>query len=146
MHKRMAFIALIVIVLAFSFASVSLAADTKAAAPIASVQKAKANAPAMPKPNFGMLSGTITAIDTGDPANVKISIKSDADNSARTITVTPWTNITKVTDVSELKTGETVRMMTRKVDNKDVAMGIMFGKVRTMPAPPPAAAPVAVKK
>ena len=146
MNKNRILIALVVVVLAFSFAQVTFAADKKAATPAASAQKAAVSAPVMAKPNFGMIAGTITSINTSDPSNVKLSIKNDADNSVHTVTVTPWTNITKVTDVSELKTGEPVRMMTRKVDDKDVAMGIMFGKVKTMPAPTPPAAPAATTK
>lgn len=146
MNKNRILIALVIIVLAFSFASVTFAADKKVAAQATSTQKTAATAPVMAKPNFGMIAGTITAINASDPSNVKLSVKNDADNSVHTVMVTPWTNITKVTDVSELKTGEPVRLMTRKVDDKDVAMGIMFGKVKTMPAPVTTPAPVAPKK
>ena len=128
------------IVLAFSFASVSFAADKKVQTP--AVTKAVPARPMPPKANFGMIAGTIVSIDNGDPANVKLQVKNDADGSTKTVSVTPWTNITKVTDISELKTGEQIRMMTRKVEDKDVAMGIMFGKMKTMPAPAPKA-PVA---
>ena len=136
------------IVLALS--AVSFAADQKAKTP--AVTKTAPARPAHPKANFGMIAGTITSIDNTDPANIKLQVKNEADGSSRTISVTPWTNITKVTDVSELKIGEPVRMMTRKVDDKDVAMGIMFGKIRTAPGPrplatpPPQAAPVKPKK
>ena len=89
-----------------------------------------------------MIAGTVVNIDNADPANVKLQVKNDADGSVRTVTVTPWTNITKVTDISELKAGEAVRMMTRKIDDKDVAMGIMFGKVKTPPPQAPRASTV----
>ena len=98
--------------------------------------------PVAAKPNFGMIAGTVVNIDNTDPANVKLQVKNDADGSVRTVTVTPWTNITKVTDISELKAGEAVRMMTRKIDDKDVAMGIMFGKVKTPPPQAPRASTV----
>ena len=145
-----------------AFAAEQTAATKKAVvatsapkAPVAATtaQKALPTRPAAHKPNFGMIAGTISAIDTADPANVKIEVKNDTDGSVRTVSVTPWTNITKVTDISELKVGERVRMRTRKLEDKDVAMGIMFGKIKAMPAPapkapvpPPSAAPAKIKK
>lgn len=128
------FLALVVI----SVCAVSFAAEKKAPAAPAKMGT-PANIPAPVKPNFGMLAGTVVSIDTKDPANVKIEIKNDADGTTHTVTVTQWTNITKVTDVSEIKPGESIRMMTRKVDDKDVAMGIMFGKMKVAPPPMPAA-------
>lgn len=128
-------------IIIISFCTASFAADQKVA--VASPKKA-APAVAKPvpmpaKPNFGMIAGTVVNVDNTDPANVKLQVKNDADGSVRTVTVTPWTNITKVTDISELKSGEAVRMMTRKVDDKEMAMGIMFGKVKTPPPPAPKA-------
>jgi len=49
----------------------------------------------------------------------------------------PWTNITKVTDLSELKQGEAVRVISRKIDDKNTAMGIVFGNIKNAPAPSP---------
>ena len=95
------------------------------------------------KPNFGMIAGTIVNIDTTDPNNIKLQIKSDADGAIRNIIVTPWTNVTKVTDPSELKTGDTVRLMTKKDGDKEVAMGIMFGKIKNIMPPPVARKPMA---
>ena len=121
-----------------SFCTASFATDTKTVGTKtagATAQKAVPKMPVPPKPNFSMIAGTITSIDNSDPSNVKISVKNDADGSSHIVTVTPWTNITKVTDVSDLKTGEPIRMMARKVDDKDIAMGIMFGKVKTAPVP-----------
>lgn len=118
------------------------AAEQKAAAKLAPTTAAAPVKPAA-KPNFGMVAGTIVSINNTDPNNVKLEVKSDADGTIRTVTVTPWTNITKVTDVSDLRTGEPVRMMTRKVEDKDVAMGIMFGKIKKIPTPPAAKAPTA---
>ncbi len=89
----------------------------------------------MPRANFSMLYGTVTKIDNSDPANVKLEVKNEADNTSHTVELTAATNVTKVTDISELKTGENVRVMARKIDNKEVAMGVMFGKIRK-PAPP----------
>ena len=130
----------IILTVAFTilaFSAASFAADQKTPAPV--VTKTATARPMPPKANFGMIAGTITSIDNTDPANVKLQVKNDADGSTHTVSVTPWTNITKVTDISELKTGEPIRMMTRKVDDKDVAMGIMFGKMKAMPQPAPKA-------
>jgi len=146
--RRKIFITILVIVFAvLSFSQASFAANKKAASAPA-VQKAAAPAmPAAPKPNFGMLAGTVSSVDDKDASSIKLVIKSDTDGSLHTVFVTPGTNITKVTDVSELKTGEPVRMMTRKIDDKDMAMGIMFGKVKIMtpPAPKTVPAPSAAK-
>lgn len=99
------------------------AQDTKADA-----KSTEAKVP--PKSNFKMISGTITKIDTADPANVKLEVKSERDNAIHTVTLMPWTNITKVTDVSELRQGEAVRVMARTAEGKEVAMGVLFGKIK----------------
>ena len=101
---------------------------------VASSQSATAPA-AVRRPNFAIVFGAITKIDTSDPAKTKLEVKSDVDNTTHTIELTPWTNVTKVTDVSELKTGDTVRIMARKVDANEVAMTIVFGKIRNVYAP-----------
>ena len=147
--KIVAVIAVAVFIIAGAGA-VSFAADQNNTAATA----AQKTAHAMPMPakaNFAMIAGTVTTIDTKDPANIKLTVKNDADNTTHIVTVTPWTNITKVTDVSELKTDEPIRMMTRKVEDKEVAMGIMFGKIKAMPpikaqaAQPQQSAPVKAK-
>ena len=132
-------IAVVFIVLALSV--VSFAADAKA--PASDVKKAVPANHTSKKANFVMLSGTILSIDNADPAKIKVQVKTSADGSIHTVSVTPWTNITKAADLSDIKTGEPIRIMTRKVEDKDVAMGIMFGKMKAMPAPAPVAAPVA---
>lgn len=130
MNKKF-FIVAMAFFVTLSLSGVSSAADktVKTIAP-AAAQKA-----APKKANFDMVAGVIESIDNTNPSEVKIKVKNNAGDSSRVVAVTPWTNITKVTDVSELKAGEQVRMMTRKVDDKDVAMGIMFGKMKTIPAP-----------
>jgi len=87
------------------------------------------------KSAFGMIVGTLTKIDTADPANVKLEVKSDRDNTIHVISIMPWTNITKISDVSDLKIGEAVRIMARNMDNKETAMGVMFGKIKPITAP-----------
>ena len=113
------------------------AADAKKPAAPAAPQGPR---PMPPKPAFSMIAGTISKIDTTDPANVKIELQNEADKTTRVISVTPMTNITKITDVSELKAGDAVRVMSKKSDTGEVAMGIMFGKLAARPMPRPAAA------
>jgi hypothetical protein len=121
------------------------AKDTKA--PAVKPAATPAKAPVMParpnvpplKSSFGMITGTLLKVDNADPANVKLEVKNDADQTTHVISLTQWTNVTKVTDVSELKVGETVRAMTRKMDDKEVAMGVMFGKIKPLPRPRPVA-------
>lgn len=138
-----------VLFLAVSFCAISIfglayAAEQKApaaqavqAAKVPSLP-AKANAPSM-KPTFGMITGTLLKVDNTDPANIKLEVKNDLDAKTHIVSLTPWTNVTKVTDVAELKTGDMVRVMTRKMDDKEVAMGVMFGKIKSTPKPNQAA-------
>ncbi len=136
------------VVAVFCAASFAMAADVaKKAAPTAPA------APGMvagstarqvpPRPEFSMITGKVEKIDSSDPANVSITVKNDKDGVSRTLTVMPWTNITKSAEISELKTGEAVRVMARKAQDKEVAMGIMFGKMPSAPIqsqiPPPQA-------
>ena len=88
----------------------------------------------MDRPAMNMLFGTVTNIDTRDPASIKLEVKTEADGKTHVVEVLPATTITKATDISELKKGEKVRVMARMVDDKEVAMGVMFGKMRTPPA------------
>ena len=143
--KRKAFrIVLMIAAVTLALSAASFAADQKTQTTAAkkTVPATMPMRPMPPKSNFGMIAGTVESIDNTDPANIKIMVKNDSDGAIRAIAVTPWTNITKVTDVSELKAGEPVRMMTRKVEDKDVAMGIMFGKVKTPPPQAPRASTV----
>ena len=132
MIKKALVLAVMVVFCAASFA---MAADVaKKAAPAAPGMTAENTARQMPpKSEFSMITGKVENVDSSDPANVKITVKNDKDGSSRTLAVMPWTNITKSSDISELKTGEAVRVMARKAQDKEIAMGIMFGK---MPTPP----------
>jgi Cu/Ag efflux protein CusF len=108
----------------------------------------KAPAKPFPAPNFTVIFGSVTKVDMTDPAKPVIEIKNTADDTLHVVEITPWTNVTKVTDISELKTGDTVRVMTRKVNDKETAMTVVFGKIRNLPTarpvvptvPPPAPA------
>ncbi len=140
-------VALFAVVFCVSCAGISFAQEKTAAKPApAKVPAAPATSPAgkpLPRSNFTMLYGSIAKINASDPANVKLEITNEADNTTHTVEVTPSTNVTKATDASELKTGENVRVMARKVEDKEVAMGVMFGKIKRLPPRPasPADAP-----
>ena len=131
---------LLSLVLIFAFAVTAYAADEKAAT-------AGQNMPPMPRskgmmnPNVIMLMGKVTKIDKSDPAKAKIEVLDSRDNKVHIVEIAPATNITKVTDISELKTDENVRIISRQVDGKEVAIGIMFGNFKKMPprAMPPEA-------
>ncbi|MDD5422786.1 MAG: hypothetical protein WC592_04305 [Candidatus Omnitrophota bacterium] len=114
-------------------------AKTAVPSPKVPVFPTKANVPPI-KSTFGMITGTLVKVNSTDPANTTLEVKNDADQTTHVVSLTPWTNVTKVTDVSELKTGDMVRVMTRKMDDKEVAMGVMFGKIKPIPRPKPAAA------
>ena len=130
--------ALVLAVLAiFCAASFTMAADEakKGVPAVASKAPVATTRPMGPRPEFSMIGGKIENIDTSDPVNVKITVKNDKDGTSHTLAVMPWTNITKSAEVSELKVGEAVRVMARKAQDKEIAMGIMFGKIN-MPPPP----------
>ena len=101
------------------------------------------------RPNFAIIFGKITKIDNSDPAKPKLEVKNDAEGTTHKVDITPWTNVTKVTDISELKTGDSVRILARKVEDGEVAMTVVFGKIRNISAPrtarPTVAAPAAIK-
>ncbi len=82
------------------------------------------------KPAFAMVFGEVTKIDKSDPARPAIEVKGDVDGKVRRIELTPATSVTKLTDISELKEGDTVRVMARRVDNKEVAISVMFSKFK----------------
>lgn len=133
------------VVFTVSFAGLSLAADEKAITGPKSIQrtmppgqKTPARMPMMS--NFSMLYGTVSKIDDSDPAKIKVEVKNEADNTVHTVEIMPWTNVTKVTDISELKAGETVRIMARKAEDKEMAMNVMFGKIKSAPMPRASAA------
>ncbi len=97
------------------------------------------------KPMATVLFGSVSKIDNTNPADVKLEVKSIADDSIHIVDVPSQVNIVKVTDLSELKIGDTVRVMARNIEGKEVAMNIIFGKLKMLPRPKPAltqAAPV----
>ncbi|MBI5143731.1 MAG: hypothetical protein HZA30_01505 [Candidatus Omnitrophica bacterium] len=87
--------------------------------------------------NFSIIMGSISKIDVSDPAKPKLEVKSDMDNTVHTIEMTPWTNVSKVTDISELKSGDTVRIAARKAEGKEIAITILFGNIKNIPTARP---------
>jgi len=90
---------------------------------------------AIRRPNLAIIFGKITKIDSSDPAKATLEVKNETDGTTHKVDITPWTNVTKVTDISELKTGDNVRIMARKVEEGEVAMTVVFGKIRNIAAP-----------
>jgi len=84
----------------------------------------------IPKSDISIIFGTISKIDNSDPANPKIEVTSEVDSKTHQVALTQWTNVTKMTDPSELKAGEAVRIMVRKLQDKEVAINVMYGKIR----------------
>ena len=123
---------LLAVSLFFVFIGITSAAQEKAKQPLP--QKQPLRRPTAPA--FNVVPGSITKINTADPAKPTIEVKNDKDNTMHVIEITPFTNIAKMTDISELKAGDEVRVMTRKVENKEVAVNVVFGKIKNMPAAP----------
>lgn len=125
------------LVTALSFASIITASaageNTGKNSPMAVEQKLM-NPMGPSKSGLSMISGNISRIDTADPARIKIEVNGERDNQLHTIEITPSTSITKVTDASELKAGDAVRVMSRKTGDKEIATGIMFGNLKKLPA------------
>jgi Cu/Ag efflux protein CusF len=148
---RRALILITAVVFCAVSAGLAMAAEKAAAekpAAAAGGPKAPATPPKpLPRANFSMLYGSVTKVDSADPNSVKLEVKNEADGATHMVEVIPATNVTKVTEISEIKVGDNVRIMARKADNKEVAMGVMFGKIKK-PAPRPAApaAPAAMPK
>jgi hypothetical protein len=92
-----------------------------------------------------MFDGTIEKIDSSDPANTKLFVKAK-DGAEHTVVASPRTNVTRICDVSDLKSGETVRVMARSEEGKDMAVGILFGKIKNLPAPVVSKVPSAKNK
>jgi hypothetical protein len=88
---------------------------------------------------FSFLMGTISKIDTSMPGSVKIEMINDVDGKGRIFELGPASNIIKVIDVADLKPGDKARVMLRKVEDKDIAISVITGKMIEMPRPAPAA-------
>jgi Cu/Ag efflux protein CusF len=119
------------IVFSFAFIAAVSAADENTGKNVPVVPEQKLM---NPRSGFSMLLGNISKIDTSDASKIKIEVNGERDNQVHIIEITPSTNITKVTDISELKVGDSVRVMARKTDDREVAVGVMFGNLKKLPA------------
>ena len=132
---------IIFLAVVFCVAAVGLsyAADEKvvpATQPKAAIGAAAgAAAQAVRRPAFNFITGSVTNINSSDAANPAIEVKNDKDGKTHAIKVTPYTNIIKVTELSELKPGDTVRVMARNIEGSESAMSITFGKINKMMLP-----------
>lgn len=141
---RNGIIIFLAVVFCIATVGLSYAADEKtapAAQPKAAVGTAAgAAARAIRRPAFNFITGTVSKIDASDAANPVIEVKNDLDGKAHTIKLTPYTNIVKVTELSELKSGDAVRVMSRNIEGSESAMSVTFGKIKkmTLPAARPA--------
>lgn len=82
------------------------------------------------RPGYAMLSGSVSKIDATDPSKIMIEVKGEPGGELHTIEIAPTTSVTKVTDISELKEGDSIRVMAKKIDDKEVAVGVMFGNLK----------------
>lgn len=88
------------------------------------------------KANIAIMSGTILKIDTLNPQETRLEVKNDKDGTTYTMTAIPSTKVRKVADISEIKTGDMVRIISKKVDDKNIALGLVFGKIKIQPKEP----------
>lgn len=130
--KKIVLTAAAVIAFSLIYATQSYAANVKKTTP---KNPAPVNYPQAPKIRFRNISGSIVKIDRAKDA-VKVDVKNNFDNTINTIIVAPETNITKLTDASDLKTGDTVQVISKTMDDKEVALSIAYGKLLKTPQPP----------
>jgi len=85
--------------------------------------------------NMVFILGSISKIDTSDPNNAKITVVNDSDKKTHVLELGPRPNIAKLIDISEVKEGEKTRIVARKVNDKEVAVSVVTGKIRLPAAP-----------
>jgi len=83
------------------------------------------------------LFGTLNKIDNSTPGIVKLEVTDNADGKMHSIEAPFQINVAKITDISEMRSGDTVRIMAKKVSDKEVAINIIFGKIKPPPRLPP---------
>ncbi|MFC1590654.1 hypothetical protein ACFL42_04090 [Candidatus Omnitrophota bacterium] len=93
------------------------------------------NKEALRKGGFSVLFGVVQHVNMSDPYKPVIRIRSDLDGSEHYVHLSPWTNITKLTDASELKNGDAVRVMTKKRGDEKIAMTVVFGDIKHVANP-----------
>ena len=135
----------ILCILSLAIATISYCAEEPDQSPKAATVTTTAKKPMLPQVdrNFVFILGSISKVDTSDPNNTKIEVMNEADNKNHVIEIGPATNVLKVIDAADLKTGEKVRVMARKADDKEVALSVVTGKIKMAPRPKPVSEPVA---
>lgn len=93
--------------------------------------QAKAQSEAMPALKTNIVYGEIVSVDM---ANSAITLKNLNNSEQVTVDFNPTTGVTKITDASELKQGDNVRIIYQDQEGKKIARAIMFGKIRTNPS------------
>ena len=127
-------LSILAIVLLFSFVSLS----AYCAEP---VKKAPLMNPPINRPrpsgagNMVFILGSISKIDTSDPNNAKLTVVNDSDKKTHVLELGPRPNIAKLIDISELKEGEKTRIVARAVNDKEIAVSVVTGKIRLPAAP-----------
>jgi len=87
-------------------------------------------------PKLSIVNGTVAKLENADPANARLEVRDDIDGSTKTFKVQQRTAITKVSELSDLKPGDQVRIMAREADGNQIALNIIFGKIKNIVAPP----------
>lgn len=132
---RRVFLTILVAMLLLALSSIGYCADTgnvtdqsKAATP------AKKTMSLLNK-NFAFILGSISKVEVTGPETAKIEVISDIDKKPQVIEIAANTNVLKGIDVSELKSGDKVRIMARKAGDKEVALSVVTGKIKEMSRP-----------
>lgn len=95
----------------------------------------------VPPIKTNILFGEIISIDQ---ANSTVKIKNTVTSEESTVSYTPTTSVTKVTDMSDLKQGDNIRVIYQDASGKKTARAIMFGKIKVSPVMPKQAITVPV--
>jgi len=125
-------------VLIFSFTACQAAQTQEEGKPASVRQSSVLNKTATPprtavrRKEFSVIFGSVDSVDRSSSDKVVLRVTDDADGTVHTILATPRTNVTKVTDISELKPGDSIRVMTRTIDNNAYAMTVVFGNIKKM--------------
>jgi hypothetical protein len=86
--------------------------------------------------NIAFISGSISKIDTAIPGSIKVEVLNDADGKSHLVEIGTSTNILKVVEAGELKSGDKARIVARKMGDKEMALSIVTGKLKEIPRPP----------
>ncbi len=129
-------LSVIAIVLLFSFVSLSAYCAEPVKKPILQQPRTdRSKAPGTGAGSMVFILGSISKIDTSDPDNAKLTVVNDSDQKTHVLELGPRPNIAKLIDTSELKEGEKARIVARAVNDKEIAVSVVTGKIR-LPAGP----------